>query len=147
MKKIILSIFVFFTLFTYNLKADGEIVEVFKSASCGCCSSWAKYMEENGYKVKVNILQDKEVVTVKQKYGVPQNMYACHIAIINGLVVEGHVPVEAIKKALADKTVNKIAVPNMPAGSPGMGGKNTNGYVVYSIEKDGSVKNFYTVKN
>ncbi len=149
MKKLNLffSIISFLLIFNFNLHAKANEVQVFKSASCSCCSSWASYMKEQGYNVKINTIKDSEVIAIKKQHGVPESMYSCHTALVNGLVVEGHVPANVIEKALKDPSVNKIAVPNMPAGSPGMGGANVNGYNVYSINKDGNASVFYKVTN
>ncbi len=55
--------------------------------------------------------------------GVPVEASACHSALVNGYVIQGHAPVEAIARLLADRPdALGIAVPGMPVGSPGMGG-------------------------
>ncbi len=145
--KLFFSIISFLLIFAFNLQAKDKDVYVFKSASCSCCSSWAGYMQKQGYNVKINILKDSEIVAFKKQQGVPEDMYSCHTSLINGLVVEGHVPVNVIEKALQDKNVKKIAVPNMPAGSPGMGGANINGYNVYSINENGKASLYYKVND
>lgn len=97
-----------------------KAVEVWKAQSCGCCVEWISYMERHGYKVTVHDVDD--VDPVKDGLGVPEEVRSCHTARIGDLVVEGHVPVEALEKVLAERPpgVRGIAVPDMPPGAPGM---------------------------
>ncbi len=98
--------------------APGELV-VYKSASCGCCGNWVDYMRDSGFSVTVNNTSD--VDAVKEKYGVPYDMGSCHTAIIDGHVIEGHVPANDVKRFLAEKSnALGLAAPGMPVGSPGM---------------------------
>ncbi|MBI2236809.1 MAG: DUF411 domain-containing protein [Magnetospirillum sp.] len=99
---------------------DTEAV-VWKSPSCGCCQGWIDYLKRNGYTAKVIDVED--IDAIKAGMGVPEAMRSCHTARIGGYIVEGHVPVEAIDKLLAEKPkVAGIASPGMPSGSPGMSG-------------------------
>ncbi len=94
-------------------------VVVYKSPTCGCCSKWIEHMKANGFDVKSTDMDD--VGTVKKQYGVPVDSQSCHTALVEGYVLEGHVPATAVKKMLKDKPkVVGLAVPGMPVGSPGM---------------------------
>lgn len=98
----------------------GEAV-VYKSPTCGCCKGWAAYLQRNGY--HVTVLDRDDMDKVKDGLGVPDKVRSCHTAKIGGYVIEGHVPLEAIDKLLAEKPkVVGIAAPGMPSGSPGMDG-------------------------
>ena len=111
-------------------------IEVYRSPTCSCCGKWVKHLQENNFEVKDNVLDD--VQAMKDKYGVPKEMASCHTAIVNGYVVEGHVPASDIKKLLNIKPkVIGVAAPGMPSGSPGMemGGKQ-DVYDVMSFDKD-----------
>jgi hypothetical protein len=100
-------------------QSSAPAVTVFKSATCGCCSQWIEHMRSNGFVVKSMDVED--VGTIKTQYGVPESAGSCHTALVGGYVVEGHVPASAVKRLLAEKPkVVGIAVPGMPAGSPGM---------------------------
>lgn len=101
-------------------KADGlPIIQVFKSPTCGCCSMWVDHLTESGFKVEAKDVADLNAV--KQMAGVPGHLQACHTAVVDGYTIEGHVPADAIKKLLAGRpAVKGLAVPGMPAGSPGM---------------------------
>ncbi len=94
-------------------------ITVYKSASCGCCSAWVDHMKANGFVVTV---RDTDNLTpVKTDAGVPVRLQTCHTAIVQGYVVEGHVPADLVKKMLAEKPrIVGLAVPGMPIGSPGM---------------------------
>ena len=94
-------------------------IKVFKSASCGCCGGWIKHLEENGFKVEYQNVQD--IHKYKQKANVPGKLQSCHTAFVDGYAIEGHVPAEDIKKMLTETpAIRGIAVPGMPMGSPGM---------------------------
>lgn len=99
--------------------AEPISVTMYKNPDCRCCSKWAAYMEENGFSVTQN--PTDSLSAVKKQQGVPDQLGACHTALIGGYVVEGHVPVEAINKLLQERPEARgIAVPGMPAESPGM---------------------------
>jgi hypothetical protein len=92
---------------------------VYKSATCGCCAKWVEHMQANGFDVKAINVDD--IDKVKRDHGVPADAASCHTAIVNGYVVEGHVPADAVLKVLKEKpAIAGIAVPGMPMGSPGM---------------------------
>lgn len=92
---------------------------VYRSPTCGCCSDWVGYVEAHGYTATVEEVQN--LAEVKAEYNIPPTMQSCHTAIIEGYVVEGHVPVEDIERLLTERPdVVGIAVPGMPVGSPGM---------------------------
>lgn len=99
---------------------EGPLIHVFKTPWCGCCAAWADRMEEAGYRTRITDLEDLE--PVRRQAAVPAGMEGCHLAAVEGYVLEGHVPAEAIDKLLAERpAIHGIAVPGMPAGSPGMG--------------------------
>ena len=90
-----------------------------KSATCGCCSKWAARMREAGFSVEEVI--EPDMTAVKTKFGVPAAMQSCHTAEIDGYIVEGHVPADAINRLLGERPrVKGVAAPGMPMGSPGM---------------------------
>lgn len=102
--------------------ADARRIEVFKNPSCGCCSAWADHLRANGFEVTVN--ETSELSAIKSRAGVPGDLASCHTGNIEGYVIEGHVPAHAINRLLAEKpSAIGLAVPGMPAGSPGMNGE------------------------
>ena len=93
---------------------------VHKDPNCGCCKSWADIAQRAGYDVQV--FNEADMASVKARLGVPEELASCHTAEIAGLTVEGHVPIEAVERMLRQhpQGLRGIAVPGMPAGSPGM---------------------------
>jgi len=92
---------------------------VYKSPTCGCCHNWVELMEAAGYTIDVR--DTNNMNTVKMQNGVARNLQSCHTALIDGYLIEGHVPVEDIQRLLAERPAIKgLAVPGMPIGSPGM---------------------------
>lgn len=95
---------------------------VIKSPYCGCCTEWVKLAQAAGYQVEV--VHREDLAPVKQQAGVPEEFGSCHTALVGQYVVEGHVPLEAVDRMLAEKPeIRGLAVPGMPQGSPGMGGE------------------------
>ncbi len=87
----------------------------------------------------------EDMTSIKQAYQIPQNMISCHTAVIEDYFVEGHVPVEAIKKMLEEKpAIDGIALPGMPPGSPGMPGKKTEALKIYALS-DGKKSEFMVI--
>jgi len=117
-----------FSWWTWQESAPAKLVEVegaarklivYKSPSCGCCGNWVEHMKQAGFKVQVHNTDDMD--RVKSQVGLPYEMASCHTALIDGYVIEGHVPADDVKRLLAEKhKVKGIAAPGMPIGSPGM---------------------------
>lgn len=98
--------------------APREVV-VHKSPTCGCCKLWARHLTNAGFSVQAQ--DSTDISPVKKRLGVPATMQSCHTAEIEGYFVEGHVPVADIERLLRERPKAKgLAVPGMPAGSPGM---------------------------
>jgi len=95
------------------------IVDVYKTASCGCCGAWVKHMKENGFTVRAHDVANPS--DYREKFGIPKQFGSCHTAKVGGYAIEGHVPAVDVKRLLAAKPkVRGLAVPAMPLGSPGM---------------------------
>lgn len=109
------------TLTMLAAHASEPKITVYHDPSCGCCTSWVQYMQQAGF--EVTSVETSQVALYKQKYGVPQALASCHTAVVDGSgqVIEGHVPVSAVKKMLAKPDVHGVAAPGMPMNSPGMG--------------------------
>jgi hypothetical protein len=112
---------------------------VYASPSCGCCGKWMKHLEANGFLVSKELVSD--VTPIKQKFSVPQDLRSCHTAIVDGYVIEGHVPADVIRKMLDDRPAFAgLAVPGMPNGAPGMEGATKDRYDVISFTRTGETK-------
>ncbi len=125
-----------------KVNAD-PVVTVYKSATCGCCNKWISHMQDNDFKIKAVDVQNMD--SVKQQYGISSNLASCHTAIVDGYIIEGHVPASDVKQLLSEeKDVLGIAVPGMPIGSPGMEmGNRIDRYAVISFDKEGNVEIFH----
>ena len=120
-----------------------QILQVFKSPSCGCCNGYVLFLEKENFKVKQTDLENIE--TIKQKYSIPLEMQSCHTTIIDKYFIEGHVPLEAINKLLKERpNIDGIALPGMPIGTPGMPGDKEKPYVIYKLV-DGNFSVFMTI--
>ena len=97
----------------------GPAVTVYKTPTCGCCTKWIDHLKQAGFTVTAHDLEN--LAPIKRQHGVPQALESCHTAVVGGYVVEGHVPAGVIQRLLRERpAVAGIAVPGMPAGSPGM---------------------------
>lgn len=115
---------------------SGVFIQVYKSPTCGCCGNYVEYLKELGAEVKVE--ETEAMNEIKIKYKVPTLLESCHTSVVEGYVVEGHVPVEAIRKLLDEKPrIQGISLPEMPAGSPGMGGEKIAPFQIHGITLDG----------
>jgi hypothetical protein len=122
-------------------KPAGPLVEVFKSPTCGCCGNWVEIMRKNGFTVHTTDLND--MTQIKKSRGVPADVQSCHTAVVNGYVVEGHVPPADVHRLLKEKpAVVGIAVGGMPIGSPGMETPYVKAepYNVMSFDKNGAMR-------
>lgn len=131
---------------TPSLDAPKEMT-VYRSPTCGCCEKWMAHMAKHGFTIKDVVSED--MASVKQKLGVPQALQSCHTAVVDGYVVEGHVPAGDVKKLLKSKPqALGLAAPGMPAGSPGMemGGAKGN-FSVILFDKAGKSDTFNTYSN
>jgi hypothetical protein len=124
------------------LKATAPVASVYRSPDCNCCGGWIDHLKAKGFEIKDFSTPDIEAV--KQKYNVPDNLASCHTAIVNGYVIEGHVPAEDIKHLLQEKSnVAGLSVPQMPVGTPGMEiGNQKDPFTVFSFDRKGRVAVF-----
>ena len=146
-----LSIFLAIALLVFNAGIQAETIKagkpvdivVYRSPSCTCCEKWLEHLKKNNFSVKDIVTDD--IQAIKNKYGVSPEMASCHTAIVDGYVIEGHVPANDVMKLLKTKpkTVG-IAVPGMPSGTPGMEmGDGKDSYKVMRFDKE----NHYEVFN
>jgi hypothetical protein len=111
---------------------------LYKNPQCSCCEGYADYLRENGFEVTVKPTHDLPLM--QRQYGVPEPLVGCHTTLVEGYVVEGHVPIGAVLRMLTERPAIKgISLPGMPAGSPGMFGEKTAPFTIYEIG-DGPAK-------
>ncbi len=127
-----------------NRDGQGDSVVVYASPSCGCCGQYADYLESEGGHT-VDLQRTDGVDSIKADAGVPEDAAGCHTTMLGDYVIEGHVPLAAIDKLLRDRpAIDGIALPGMPAGSPGMGGEKEGPFEILSFA-DGTVDTYTTV--
>lgn len=96
-----------------------DTVTVYKSPTCGCCTKWIEHLQQNGFRVQAHNVADVSVE--RRRLGMPEQYGSCHSAKVGPYLVEGHVPAADIQRLLRERPrAVGLAVPGMPAGSPGM---------------------------
>ena len=145
---VLFSVFYIFNFVTHKKDAlaninNKQIVEVFKTPSCGCCYGYVLFLEDEKFEVKQTDM--RSLHSIKQKYNIPVEMQSCHTTIMGKYFIEGHVPFEAVDKLLKEQPdIDGIALPGMPIGTPGMPGDKDEPYVIYQL-KDGKSSVFLTI--
>ncbi|MBD3812651.1 MAG: DUF411 domain-containing protein [Betaproteobacteria bacterium] len=121
---------------------SASIVDVYKSPTCGCCVQWVNHMKANGF--TLNVHDTENVAFHKQRLGVPYGYGSCHTAVVNGYLVEGHVPAREVQRLLRERPdARGLAVPAMPSGAPGMAqGERIGNFDVLLVRKDGSTRTY-----
>ena len=117
---------------------------VYKSPTCGCCEKYVEYLEKNGFTVKA--INEDDMDAIKKRYGTAR-IASCHTMLVEGYVVEGHVPVRAIRKLLSEKPdIVGISAPGMPQHSPGMGEERPGTLTIYAIPKGNAKPTVFSVE-
>ena len=94
------------------------------------------HLRNNGFEVKTEDVGD--MTAIKAKFGVRPQHQGCHTAVVEGYVIEGHVPATDIARLLEEKPdVKGLTVPGMPRGSPGMEGPVSESYDVLAFDEAG----------
>jgi hypothetical protein len=123
-------------------------VQVWKDPNCGCCQNWVEHLQKNGFEP---IVFDEGNVSARARLGMPRQFGSCHTALVQGYVIEGHVPAADVKRLLDERpSALGLAVPGMPVGSPGMDGAVYSGrrdpYDVLLIQRNGAQSVFSTYR-
>jgi len=119
-------------------------VVMYKSPNCECCTGWAEHLRKDGFSVVVNKREDMDAI--KTKFGVSEKLASCHTAIVDGYVIEGHVPAADVERLLKERPdIVGLTAPGMPMKSPGMQavGQQPQGYSVLAFDKDGNTTVFH----
>lgn len=125
-------------------QVQAKKVTVYKSSTCGCCRLYVGYLEQMGY--EVNVEDTENMDEVKARYDIPEDKRSCHTTVIDDYFVEGHIPIEAVKKMMTDKPAIKgIAMPGMPSGSPGMPGAKYGPFEISQLGNEGNWSNYMSL--
>jgi len=121
---------------------DGLSIALYKSPQCECCTRYAGYLSSLG--AEVSIVNVGDIDALMERLGIPMELRSCHVSIVEGYVVVGHVPADAIKKLLSERpNIKGISLPGMPPGSPGMPGAKEKPFAIYSF--NGSINLFIVI--
>lgn len=124
-----------------NATSHNAEVTVYKSSTCGCCKEWVTYLEEEGYQVVA--IDHDDMDSIKAKFGLPDpKLHSCHTAIVDGYIIEGHVPANDIERLLNEKPtdIKGLSAPGMPMMSPGMASRTPKDYAVLSFSGSGDTQ-------
>ncbi|MGL4287292.1 MAG: DUF411 domain-containing protein [Phreatobacter sp.] len=115
---------------------------LYKNPQCSCCEGYAAYLRENGFEVDVRATHD--LAAISRRAGVPERLEGCHTMFIDGYVIDGHVPVNVVRKLLSERpAIAGITLPGMPMGSPGMTGTKTGTFTIFAVTRDGRAPTVY----
>lgn len=132
------------TLASMGAAQASTAITVHKSPTCGCCEKYVDYLRENGF--AVTTVNESDMDAIKKRYGM-SHWASCHTALVNGYVVEGHVPVAAIRKMLKEKPpIIGISAPDMPMNSPGMGEMKKGTLTIYAVPQDGKEPYVFSIE-
>jgi hypothetical protein len=113
-------------------QAGERHVTLYKDPQCGCCEGYADYLRRHGF--AVSVVPTHDLPLLDDKYGIPTDLQPCHLSLVDGYVVGGHVPIEVVDRLLAERPkITGITLPGMPLGSPGMNGQKAAPFTVYEI--------------
>ncbi|PCH63432.1 MAG: copper amine oxidase [Gammaproteobacteria bacterium] len=117
-------------------------IKVYRNPNCNCCHKWIKHLEKHEFNVIDMLTHD--MASVKETVQLPKQMSSCHTAVIDGYIIEGHVPADDIKRLLRHKPdIAGLSVPKMPVGTPGMEmGERKDDFAVFSFTKSGKIAVF-----
>lgn len=120
---------------------------VYRSSSCGCCGGWIEHAKQHGF--QITDIKTDDLEAVKQEHNIPRYLSSCHTTIIDGYVMEGHIPVDDIKRFLKQKpNVVGLTVPGMPLGTPGMeAGERKQPFDILAFNENGQVEVFKHYEN
>lgn len=131
---------------TAALSSSLPRMELYLNEDCNCCTLWAEHVREAGFTVEVHHLGKDELTAFKEEHhvGADSELSSCHTALVDGYVIEGHVPAKDIKALLSEQPdIKGLVVPGMPLGSPGMDfGDEKDDYEVLAFDESGDTYTF-----
>jgi hypothetical protein len=138
-RRTFLGVAVAATIVATKVTAAGPFIEVYKSPTCGCCGKWVEHLRTSGFTVNAHNISD--IDAFRARAGVPAALASCHTALVDGYVVEGHVPAADVRRLIDERPkALGLAVPGMPQGAPGMDAPHASGYAVLLFQADGTTR-------
>lgn len=118
---------------------------LYKNPQCSCCEDYAAYLRRHGFEIVVRATND--LAEISSNAGMPEKFQGCHTMFVAGYAVDGHVPVNTIRKLLSERpAIAGITLPGMPSGSPGMTGHKDGPFTIYAVTKDGTPPKIYATE-
>jgi len=131
---LILSSIIYYRQYKEEVKI---VATVYAEETCGCCLAYIDYLKSKGVIVNITYVDEEKLADIKKDLGIPPNLSSCHTSIVQGYIVEGHVPFHIITKLVKEKpNILGIALPGMPSGAPGMRGELKEHLTIYAFTKD-----------
>jgi len=126
-----------------NFQSNDIEMTIYRTATCHCCGKYLAILKKEGYIVKDVVTSDMN--SVKEKYGIPYDKQSCHTTIVGDYFIEGHVPMDVVKKLLDEKPeIDGIGLPGMPVGTPGMPGPKRAPFKIFQAV-DGEFSEYLTI--
>ena len=108
--------------------------EQYSSPGCECCHRYATYVQGH-LDTSLSENTPSDITAVKRRHGVPSELRSCHTLVLDDYVVEGHVPADVVATVLDERPrIDGVALPGMPAGSPGMGGTKDGAFRIHAFD-------------
>jgi len=123
-----------------DAEASNTEMTVYATPTCGCCGGWVEHMRENGF--TVTVVHRDDLSSIRTEHKLPPELTSCHMGVVQGFAVEGHVPAEVVHRLLRERpAILGIAAPGMPLGSPGMEMPDgqVDSYEIFSYDESGTV--------
>jgi hypothetical protein len=143
-RAVLAALAVLFAAAPLSARAAAPAIHIRKDPGCACCTMWTDILKAEGFNVTEEELNNYDLIAFKREKGVPIALVSCHTGLIDGYVIEGHVPPADIRKLIAGRPdAAGLAVGGMPYGSPGMGPETEReAYDVMLFKADGSTSLF-----
>ena len=131
---LVTTMFLISVALTPALAGESKVATLYKNPQCTCCEGYADYLRQNKY--TVTVISTHDLNLIKKQNNVPEDLEGCHTTLIDGYVVEGHVPIVTVNKLLSERpNIKGISLPGMPMGSPGMSGDKLTPFTIYELSK------------
>ena len=118
---------------------------LYKNPQCTCCEIYAAYLKKNGFDVELKPTHD--LAEISAKAGVPEDLEGCHTMFLAGYAFDGLVPVDVIRKVLAEHpAIAGVTLAGMPTGAPGMPGRKAAPFKIYAFTADGKPATLYATE-
>ena len=116
-----------------------------RNPQCTCCDAYAAILKANGFDVELKA--DDNVSRISKMAGVPADLEGCHTMGIGDYVFEGLVPIDIVKKVLAEHpAIAGVSLAGMMTGAPGMPGVKKAPFKIYAFTRDGKPPTVYATE-